>query len=91
MYPITGRTHQLRVHAAHKNGLNTPILGDDLYGEKSNISKNHFKKIVLKAKRYIKKGDIFQVVLSQRFETNLTKSPINIYKKLTGSSFSWNN
>ena len=23
-YPITGRTHQLRVHAAHKNGLNTP-------------------------------------------------------------------
>ena len=35
-YPITGRTHQLRVHAAHKNGLNTPILGDDLYGEKAN-------------------------------------------------------
>ena len=34
-YPITGRTHQLRVHAAHKNGLNTPILGDDLYGEKA--------------------------------------------------------
>ena len=33
-YPITGRTHQLRVHAAHKNGLNTPILGDDLYGKK---------------------------------------------------------
>tara|TARA_R110002167_G_scaffold10245_13_gene47307 strand:+ start:46789 stop:48459 length:1671 start_codon:yes stop_codon:yes gene_type:complete len=35
-YPITGRTHQLRVHAAHKNGLNTPILGDDLYGKKVN-------------------------------------------------------
>jgi len=35
-YPITGRTHQLRVHAAHKNGLNTPILGDDLYGKKAN-------------------------------------------------------
>ncbi|MCI2228683.1 RluA family pseudouridine synthase [Polaribacter sp. MSW13] len=33
-YPITGRTHQLRVHAAHKNGLNTPIVGDDLYGIK---------------------------------------------------------
>jgi tRNA pseudouridine32 synthase/23S rRNA pseudouridine746 synthase len=33
-YPITGRTHQLRVHAAHKNGLNAPIIGDDLYGEK---------------------------------------------------------
>jgi len=33
-YPITGRTHQLRVHAAHKNGLNSPIIGDDLYGKK---------------------------------------------------------
>ncbi len=31
-YPITGRTHQLRVHAAHHLGLNAPILGDDLYG-----------------------------------------------------------
>lgn len=31
-YPITGRTHQLRVHAAHSLGLNTPIIGDDLYG-----------------------------------------------------------
>ena len=34
LYPITGRTHQLRVHAAHKKGLNHPILGDDLYGTK---------------------------------------------------------
>jgi len=33
-YPITGRTHQLRVHAAHKDGLNLPIIGDDLYGKK---------------------------------------------------------
>ena len=49
---------------------------------KSNISKDHFKKIVLKAKRYIKKGDIFQVVLSQRFESKLTKTPLEIYKKL---------
>ncbi len=31
-YPLTGRTHQLRVHAAHPAGLNSPILGDDLYG-----------------------------------------------------------
>ena len=33
-YPVTGRTHQLRVHAAHKDGLNLPIIGDDLYGTK---------------------------------------------------------
>lgn len=33
-YPITGRTHQLRVHAAHVLGLNAPIIGDDLYGSK---------------------------------------------------------
>lgn len=34
-FPITGRTHQLRVHAAHHLGLNCPIIGDDLYGTKS--------------------------------------------------------
>ena len=32
LYPETGRTHQLRVHCAHPQGLNMPILGDDLYG-----------------------------------------------------------
>ena len=35
-YPITGRTHQLRVHSAHKGGLNMSIVGDDLYGKKEN-------------------------------------------------------
>ena len=35
-YPVTGRTHQLRVHAAHPDGLNCPIVGDDLYGNKAN-------------------------------------------------------
>ena len=32
LYPKTGRTHQLRVHCAHQEGLNAPILGDPLYG-----------------------------------------------------------
>jgi len=49
---------------------------------KSNISKKKFIKNVKKAKKYIKIGDIFQVVLSQRFECKLTKKPIEIYKKL---------
>ena len=35
-YPITGRTHQLRVHASHELGLKTPIVGDDLYGTIAN-------------------------------------------------------
>jgi tRNA pseudouridine32 synthase/23S rRNA pseudouridine746 synthase len=35
-YPITGRTHQLRVHAAHHLGLNTAIVGDDMYGKSAN-------------------------------------------------------
>lgn len=34
-FPRTGRTHQLRVHAAHGMGLHTPILGDDLYGKRA--------------------------------------------------------
>lgn len=32
LYPITGRTHQLRMHCAHPDGLNIPIIGDGLYG-----------------------------------------------------------
>ena len=49
---------------------------------KSNTSKNKFLNMVNEAKKYIKLGDIFQVVLSQRFEAKLTKKPLDIYKKL---------
>jgi len=49
---------------------------------KSNISKNKFLKMINQAKKYIKIGDIFQVVLSQRFEAKLSKKPLEIYKKL---------
>ncbi len=49
---------------------------------KSNTSKDTFLKMVNKAKKYIKLGDIFQVVLSQRFEMKLSKKPLEIYKKL---------
>lgn len=35
-YPISGRTHQLRMHASHSLGLHMPIVGDDLYGKKAN-------------------------------------------------------
>ena len=49
---------------------------------KSNITKSRFKKIVRKAKTYISKGDIFQVVLSQRFKANINKPPLEIYNSL---------
>ena len=49
---------------------------------KSNITKSRFKKIVRKAKTYINKGDIFQVVLSQRFKANINKPPLEIYNSL---------
>jgi len=49
---------------------------------RSNTTKNKFLEMVNRAKKYIKIGDIFQVVLSQRFEAKLTKRPLEIYKKL---------
>ena len=53
---------------------------------KSNTSKNKFLAMITKAKKYIKLGDIFQVVLSQRFEAKLSKSPLDIYKKLRNTN-----
>ena len=53
---------------------------------KSNISKSKFKNIVRKAKTYIKKGDIFQVVLSQRFSAEIKKPPLEIYNTLRKSN-----
>ena len=49
---------------------------------KSNISKSKFKDCVKKAKEYIARGDIFQVVLSQRFERKINKTPLEIYNYL---------
>ena len=48
----------------------------------SNVNKNTFLNSVSKAKKLINDGEIFQVVLSQRFESKLNKTPINFYKKL---------
>lgn len=48
----------------------------------SNFTKEEFCKIVSKAKEYIRKGDIFQVVLSQRFTMDIDEEPFDIYRKL---------
>ncbi len=44
-YPVTGRTHQLRVHAAHQLGLDAPIVGDELYGSRSERLLLHAEKL----------------------------------------------
>ncbi len=49
---------------------------------KSNFTKEQFKKIISKAKRYIKEGEIIQVVLSQRLKTKIKTEPFDIYRTL---------
>jgi len=53
---------------------------------KSNTTKKKFISLVKKAKTYIEKGDVFQVVLSQRFERKINKKPIEIYNYLRKSN-----
>ena len=73
---------RLLIQSSIKNIDNRTQLKSNNIKVKSNTSKNKFLQMVNKAKKYIKLGDIFQVVLSQRFEAKLTKKPIDIYKKL---------
>lgn len=54
-YPITGRTHQLRVHASHNLGLNCPIIGDDLYGTKADRLHLHAEEITFEHPKQFKK------------------------------------
>jgi len=49
---------------------------------KSNFTKSEFKNMVIKAKEYIKKGDIIQAVPSQRFKIDIDRDPLDIYRKL---------
>ena len=51
--PITGRTHQLRVHCAHPLGLNNPIVGDRLYGKPAERLMLHAYSITLEGHQYI--------------------------------------
>ncbi len=44
-YPLTGRTHQLRLHASHKRGLGAPIAGDELYGNRAGRLKLHAQRL----------------------------------------------
>lgn len=63
-YPLTGRTHQLRVHAAHHQGLNCPILGDELYGKKADRLYLHAEYIEFRHPVY---GDIICIQKEAEF------------------------
>ncbi len=73
---------KLLIQSSIKNIDTKRVFKEKKIKVKSNTSKNKFLAMVNKAKKYIKLGDIFQVVLSQRFEAKLTKKPLEIYKKL---------
>jgi len=73
---------ELKIQASTKINLDRTKKKLKKITVNSNTSKNKFINMVKKAKKYIKIGDIFQVVLSQRFQAKLTKKPLEIYKKL---------
>ena len=79
---IKNELFKLLIQSSIKNFNKKTVKKTNNIKVKSNTSKNKFLRMVRKAKKYIKLGDIFQVVLSQRFEAKLTKSPLKIYKKL---------
>jgi len=80
---VEGEINNLLIQASlKKNSIKDKIKTKIKIKIKSNTKKSKFLKMVIKAKKYIKIGDIFQVVLSQRFESNLSKKPLEIYKKL---------
>ena len=74
--------NQLIFQASNRNNKIVVSNSSKKLVVKSNTSKGKFLNMVNKAKNYIKIGDIFQVVLSQRFEAKLNKKPLEIYKKL---------
>lgn len=51
LYPHTGRTHQLRMHCAHPNGLGCPIVGDELYGHQPLLPPEHGQRLLLHAEQ----------------------------------------
>jgi anthranilate synthase component I len=73
---------KLLIQSSENNSIEADTNKSNTVVVRSNTSKNKFLNMIKKAKEYIKLGDIFQVVISQRFEAKLTKKPIEIYKKL---------
>ena len=79
---IKKEIEKLLTQSATKYNHLIPSINNKKNKVRSNTSKKKFINMINKAKNYIKIGDIFQVVLSQRFEAKLSKKPLDIYKKL---------
>ncbi|MCG9596027.1 pseudouridine synthase [Vibrio sp. Isolate25] len=60
LYPKTGRTHQLRVHCAHHLGLNLPMVGDGLYGQRADRLHLHAQRLEIEHP-YSKQPMVFEV------------------------------
>jgi anthranilate synthase component 1 len=60
----------------------SPAAGRPPFEVTSNVSKEHFEQMVRTAKEYIAAGDIYQVVLSQRFEASVAADPFTVYRAL---------
>ncbi len=67
---------------SHKSQVSNKKFRNPNSELRTNMSKEVFKESVLKCKEYIKEGDIFQVVLSQRLETDFQSDPFDIYRAL---------
>ncbi len=63
-YPLTGRTHQLRLHAAHAQGLGMPIVGDDLYGKPADRLYLHAEELAFE---HPVTGEMIKVVVEAGF------------------------
>jgi len=84
-----------RLHALARtikdSGSSVKFSNNQIYSSseseiQSNMDKAYFQQIVLQAKEYIKNGDIFQVVLSQRFNLKTDIEPLNVYRYLRVSN-----
>jgi anthranilate synthase component 1 len=80
----------VRVHAAVADlsqplpyvAVEPPVVGEDLPSTRSSMPDGRYQQAVEVAKEYIRAGDIFQVVLSQRFDIDLTADPFDVYRVL---------
>lgn len=72
----------IRCNMEIKNLRDIPSVTDENNEFTCNFTKEEFCQLVIKAKEYVKKGDVFQVVLSQRFSKDTKSKPFDIYRRL---------